>query len=72
MLDEKDWADLREVFVEKNECNKTVTDQNKKFANDDKRLAVIETYLRIILAVMSAVGVGVLSIVLALFSGGKF
>lgn len=70
MLDERDWARLREVFVEKEDCANTIKHQNDKFANDDKRLAVIETYQRITLAVISAVGVGVLSIVLNLFSGG--
>ena len=44
--------------------------QDKKFANDDKRLSVIETYQKITLGVLSAVGVGVLGIVLAVFSGG--
>lgn len=70
MLDEKDWVRLKEVFVTRDECNKKVDHQDKKFANDDKRLAVIETYQKITLGVLSAVGVGVLGIVLAVFSGG--
>lgn len=70
MLEDKDWERLKEVFVMRDECNNTIEHQNKKFANDDKRLAVIETYQKITLAVMSLVGAGVLTIVLNLFSGG--
>lgn len=53
-----------ETYVRKDSCDRTVSDQNKKFANDDKRLAVIEVYQKITLGVMSAVGVGVLGLVL--------
>lgn len=64
MLDEQDWKRLREVFVSREECNDTVDHQNRKFANDDKRLAVIENNTKIILRVLAAVGVGVLGIFL--------
>lgn len=64
LLDEQDWKRLREVFVSREECNDTVDHQNRKFANDDKRLAVIENNTKIILRVLAAVGVGVLGIFL--------
>lgn len=64
---DKEWIEAR--FVKKNDCDKTVEDQNKKFANDDKRLAIIETYQKITLGVLSAVGVGVLGLVLSQFWG---
>lgn len=70
MIEEKDIARLKEIFVTREECREQVDHQEKKFANDDKRLAVIETYQKITLAVMSAVGVGVVTIILNLFSGG--
>lgn len=70
MLNKDDWEELHKVFVEKNDCTKKVEEQNKKFANDDKRLAVIEVYQKLTLAVLSAVGAGVLAIVLNVFSGG--
>lgn len=70
MLDRSDIERLKEIFVTKQECSDTIDHQDKKFANDDKRLAVIETYQKITLAVMSAVGVGVISIVLTIFTGG--
>lgn len=64
MIDEKDLDRLREIFVTRKECDENIDHQNAKFANDDKRLAVIETYQKITLGVLSAVGVGVLGIVL--------
>lgn len=71
MIDNNDIERLKEIFVTRQECDENVEHQNKKFANDDKRLAVIETYQKITLAVMSAVGVGVLGIVIDLiFAGG--
>lgn len=77
MLAEEDkaWIEtrIRELtepfFMAKNDCDKIVDHQNKKFANDDKRLAVIETYQKITLAVLSAIGVGVLGLVLKQFWG---
>lgn len=70
MLEEKDSDRLKEIFVTRKGCDETVGHQNNKFHNDDKRLAVIETYVKITLGVLSAVGVGVLGIVLNLFTGG--
>lgn len=65
MLEEKDLERLKEIFVTRRECDDTVDHQNKKFHNDDKRLAVIESYQKITLGVLSAVGVGVLGLVLS-------
>lgn len=69
-LDDELRAELDREYVRISDCNKNMDEQDKKFANDDKRLAVIETYQKITLGVLSAVGVGVLGIVLAVFSGG--
>lgn len=70
MLDNNDIDRLKEIFVTRQECDNTIHSQDIKFANDDKRLAVIGTYQKITLAVMSAVGAGVVSIMLNVFSGG--
>lgn len=64
VLDEKDIDRLKDIFVTRKDCDSNMDHQNRKFANDDKRLAVIETYQKTILGVLSAVGVGVLGIVL--------
>lgn len=70
MISKEDWVELHRVFMEKDDCAKNIQEQDKKFANDDKRLAVIEAYQKLTLAVLSAVGMGVLTIVLNIFSGG--
>lgn len=64
MLEDKDIDRLREIFVTRKECQENIDSADRKFANDDKRLAVIEVYQKITLGVMSAVGVGVLGLVL--------
>lgn len=69
-LDDELRADLDREYVRIKDCNKNIDEQDNKFANNDKRLAVIETYQKITLGVLSAVGAGVLGIVLAVFSGG--
>lgn len=71
MIEDKDLERLKEIFVTRKECDGIVDHQNRKFANDDKRLAVIETYQKITLAILSAVGVGVLGILLEMMFGGK-
>lgn len=70
MLEEKDISRLREIFIPREECNNTVDRQNRKFANDDKRLAVIETYQRINLWLLAAVGGGVITMLVKMFFGG--
>lgn len=71
MIEDKDLERLKEIFVTRKECDDNIDHQNRKFANDDKRLAVIETYQKITLAILSAVGVGVLGILLEMMFGGK-
>lgn len=64
MIDEKDLDRLKEIFVTRKECDENV----KMFSSDvteyQKKIAVIEAYQKITLGVLSAVGVGVLGIVL--------
>lgn len=69
MIEEKDIDRLREIFVTRKECDDNIDHQNRKFANDDKRLAVIEIYQKITLGVLSAVGAGVLGIILKIIFG---
>lgn len=64
LLDEQDKEWIAARYVAKNDCDKIIDHQNRKFANDDKRLAVIENNTKIILRVLAAVGVGVLGIFL--------
>lgn len=64
MLEKEDIDRLREIFITREECKDNMDRTTAKFANDDKRLAVIETYTKITLGVLCAVGTGVLGIVL--------
>ena len=68
-LDDELRQDLNREYVRLDNCDKIVDHQNRKFANDDKRLAIIETYQKLTLAVMGAIGVGVLGLVLNQFWG---
>lgn len=64
MLDQQDKEWIAARYVAKDDCDKIIDHQNRKFANDDKRLAVIENNTKIILGILSAVGVGVFGIFL--------
>lgn len=64
MLSREDIDRLKEIFITHDECQGNMEATARKFANDDKRLAVIENNTKLILGVLSAVGVGVLGIVL--------
>ena len=70
MLEEKDLERLKEIFVTRKECDETIDHQNRKFHNDDKRLHIIESYQKLTLRVLAAVGVGVLGILLEILFGG--
>lgn len=69
MIDQKDIDQLKEIFVTRRECDENIDHQNRKFANDDKRLAVIETYQKITLGVLAFVGCGVGGILLEMLFG---
>lgn len=68
-LDDELRNDLNREYVRLEKCNKVQDENKRKFSNDDKRLAVIETYQKITLAVLSAIGAGVLGLVLKQFWG---
>ena len=68
-LDDELRNDLNREYVRLEKCDKLQDENKRKFSNDDKRLAVIETYQKITLAVLSAIGAGVLGLVLQQFWG---
>jgi hypothetical protein len=70
MIDEKDIARLKEIFVTRQECQSNLDDLGSKLSNDLVRLAVIENQLKLILGVLAAVGGGMLTVLLKLFFGG--
>ena len=69
MIEENDLDRLKEIFVTRKECQSSIEELSKKLHNDDKRLAVIETYQKITLWVLTAVGGGVISMAIKLFFG---
>lgn len=70
MIDEKDIARLKEIFVTRQECQSNLDDLGNKLSNDLVRLAVIENQLKLVLGVLAAVGGGMLTVLLKLFFGG--
>ena len=69
MLDEKDIDRLKEIFVTRRECDDTNNEINKKFAADMARLAVIESQLKTITWLLTAIGGGVIPTLVKLFFG---
>lgn len=68
-MENSDIERLKEIFVTRAECQENNTSVSRKFANDDKRLAVIEAYQRIQIWIMCGIGAGVLGILVKLFVG---
>ena len=68
-IDNADIERLKEIFVTRNDCDKTTEEIRAKINSDSVRLAVIETQLKIITGILAAVGTGVLTILLKLFFG---
>lgn len=69
MIEEKDLERLKEIFVTRKECQTNLDSADRKFANDDKRLAVIETYQRIQLWILAGVGGGIITMLVKMFFG---
>ncbi len=70
MLEEKDIDRLREIFVTRQECQKTNDEIERKLSNDLVRLAVIENQLKIITWLLYAVTGGVITMLIKLLFGG--
>lgn len=70
MLEEKDIDRLREIFVTRQECQKTNDEIEGKLSSDLVRLAVIENQLKIITWLLYAVTGGVITMLIKLLFGG--
>lgn len=70
MIDEKDIARLKEIFITRQECQSNIDNFDSKLSKDIVRLAVIENQLKLVLGVLTAVGGGMLTVLLKLFFGG--
>lgn len=69
-IDEKDIARLREIFVTRQECQQQTDSFENKLNKDLVRLAVIETRLNQITWLLTAVGGGVITMLIKMFFGG--
>ena len=69
-IDEKDIARLKEIFVTRQECQAQTDTFETKLNKDLVRLAVIETRLNQITWILTAVGGGVITMLVKMFFGG--
>ena len=70
MLEDHDIDRLREIFVTRQECQKQTDGFEAKLNKDLVRLAVIETRLNQITWLLTAVGGGVITMLIKMFFGG--
>lgn len=57
-------------YVQKDDCGTQMSEVSKKFANDDKRLAVIENRLTLNNWLTGAIAAGIIALVIKVFLGG--
>lgn len=68
-VEKNDIDRLKEIFVTKSECDRSMSDVNKKLAEDSTELAVVKTQLKMIIWLLAAIGSGVLTTLIKLFFG---
>ena len=69
MIEEKDIDRLKEIFVTRQECQSQTNSFEDKLSKDLVRLAVIETKLSQITWIITAVGGGVITMLIKMFFG---
>ncbi len=69
MIDREDIERLKEIFVTRQECDTSMDEVNKKLANDSTELAVIKTQLKMIIWILTAVGGGIITMIIKMFWG---
>lgn len=69
-LEDHDIDRLKEIFVTRQECQKQTDSFETKLNKDLVRLAVIETQLSQIKWILTAVGGGVITMLVKMFFGG--
>ena len=69
-IDGEDIERLKEIFVTRRECD-TITDDLRETLNSDRiSLAEIKTQLAVIKWVLTAVGGGIITMIIKMFVGG--
>ena len=69
-IEDHDIDRLREIFVTRQECQKTNDEIEKKLSSDLVRLAVIENQLKVITWILYAVSGGIITMLIKLLFGG--
>ena len=69
-LEDHDIERLKEIFVTRQECQKNTDSFDAKLNKDLVRLAVIETEMKQIKWILTAVGGGVITMLVKMFFGG--
>lgn len=70
MIEENDIERLKEIFVTRQECQKQTDSFGAKLNKDLVRLAVIETEMKQIKWLITAVAGGVITMIVKMFFGG--
>lgn len=70
MIENHDIERLKEIFVTRQECQRSTDNFEAKLNKDLVRLAVIETQLGQIKWILTAVGGGVITMLVKMFFGG--
>ena len=70
MIEENDIERLKEIFVTRQECQKQTDSFGVKLSKDLVRLAVIETEMKQIKWLITAVTGGVITMLVKMFFGG--
>ena len=70
MIENHDIERLKEIFVTRQECQRSTDNFETKLNKDLVRLAVIETQLGQIKWILTAVGGGVITMLVKMFFGG--
>ena len=70
MIDDKDIERLKEIFVQRQECQEINEEIKTKLSNDLVRLAVIENQLKVITWILYAVAGGVITMLVKMLFGG--
>ena len=69
-LEENDIERLKEIFVQRKECQEINNEIESKLSSDLVRLAVIENQLKIITWLLYAVAGGVITMLIKMLFGG--
>lgn len=70
MIDEKDIDRLKEIFVQRQECQEINDEIKTKLSSDLVRLAVIENQLKVITWILYAVAGGIITMLVKMLFGG--